>query len=197
MLGGRQWAQQQYSIGESMAQNNAQLINQTSGKVEYYTPSAIIEAARQTMGGIDLDPASSHTANRVIKAAAIFTEADDGLCQFWWGRVWMNHPFGRVTNPLWIGKLLEEYTAGRVEQACCITFASTSEAWFQPLLACPVCFLAPRTNYRLPDGSIMRGVTKGSAVAYLGPNMTAFVEHFASLGSVMLPASVLSSTARL
>lgn len=65
----------------------AQLINQTSGDVEYYTPPFIIEAARRVMGGIDLDPASSEIANRTVKATRYFTEADDGLQQEWNGRV--------------------------------------------------------------------------------------------------------------
>ena len=45
-----------------------QQINQTSGDVEYYTPPAIIEAARLVMGTIDLDPASSETANERVRA---------------------------------------------------------------------------------------------------------------------------------
>lgn len=167
--------------------NAAQLINQTSGCVEYYTPAAIIEAVRRTMGGIDLDPASSPTANRVVQARSIFTPADDGLSQRWHGRVWMNHPFGRESNRLWITKLVEEFQSGHVEQACCITFASTSEAWFTPLFAFPLCFLSPRTNYLLPDGSVKRGVTKGSVVAYLGANEAEFARQFRQMGHLTLP----------
>ena len=48
--------------------NKAQLINQDSGKVEYYTPSWIVEAARLVMGSIDLDPASNAKANETVKA---------------------------------------------------------------------------------------------------------------------------------
>lgn len=43
--------------------NSAQLINQDSGDVEYYTPAQIVEAARVVLGGIDLDPASSEAVN--------------------------------------------------------------------------------------------------------------------------------------
>ena len=40
-----------------------------SGKFEWYTPESIIELARETMGSIDLDPASCEAANRTVEAA--------------------------------------------------------------------------------------------------------------------------------
>lgn len=167
----------------------AQLINQSSGDYEYYTPPEIVEAARRTMGGIDLDPASSAKANSWIKATDYLTEKIDGLTQMWYGRVWLNHPFGRESNPKWISKLLTEYRGGHVKQACCITYACTSEAWFRPLFAYPMCFLSPRTNYFLPDGSLKKGVTKGSVVTYLGPKWSneLFFEQFGGLGSLTQP----------
>jgi len=75
--------------------DDAQLINQTSGNFEYYTPIEIVNAARKTMGRIDLDPASSHIANTHVSSESIFTIEDDGLAQDWFGKVWMNHPFGK------------------------------------------------------------------------------------------------------
>ena len=164
--------------------DNHQLINQTSGKTEYYTPPEIIRAARATMGGIDLDPASSLIANQTVGATAFYTAAQDGVGRPWFGRVWLNHPFGRGRNRRWVGKLVGEYEGGRIEQACCITYAATAARWFQPLLAYPVCFLCPRTNYVLPDGRRKRGVTKGSAVTYLGPHVGRFRGAFAGLGTV-------------
>lgn len=76
--------------------NNANLINQSSDIVEYYTPADIIEAARACMGSIDLDPASCVIANQTVKAARIFTLQDDGLAQTWdAATLFMNHPFHR------------------------------------------------------------------------------------------------------
>lgn len=163
-----------------------QLINQDSGNTEYYTPDHIVACARIVMGGIDLDPASSEEANKRIKAETFFSKDNDGLSLHWYGRVWMNHPFGRVQNPLWIQKLLEEVQSGRVKQACCITFAATSEQWFKPLLRRPQCFLSPRTNYMTPGGGVLRGVTKGSVVTYFGPKVEAFQLMFSDLGIVKI-----------
>ncbi|EQB9038067.1 DNA N-6-adenine-methyltransferase [Vibrio cholerae] len=76
--------------------NNANLINQSSGDTEYYTPLEWVEAARQVMGSIELDPASSHIANQTVKAERFFTIHDDGLKQDWKAEtLWMNHPFHR------------------------------------------------------------------------------------------------------
>ena len=166
--------------------DNAQLINQDSGDFEYYTPPEIIEAAREVMGSIDLDPASSHRADKIVQADRYFTIEEDGLKQSWEGNIWMNHPFQRGRNHLWINKLVEEYNDGNINQACCITYAATSEKWFSPLLAFPQCFLIPRTNYFLPDGSLKRGVTKGSVVTYLGVSVKQFKEIFSNYGVVKI-----------
>jgi len=162
--------------------NAAQLINQDSGDCNYFTPGFIIEAARVTLGGIDLDPASSEAANKSVRASVFFTGR--GLEQPWCGRVWMNHPFSREGNPLWVNKLVSEFGSKNVSAACCITFAATSEKWFRQLLYFPQCFLQPRTNYYLPDGSLKKGVTKGSVVTYMGPNLKRFRQAFAGLGVV-------------
>jgi len=167
--------------------NNAQLINQTSGAVEYYTPAPIIEAARRTMGSIDLDPASCEMADLTVLADHYYTVQDGGLLQEWFGNIFMNHPFSRQHNAAWIRKLIFEYMSGRTQQACCITFASTSEAWFRPLLDFPQCYLTPRTNYIGTNGRAVRGVSKGSVVTYLGPNVDSFAREFQELGNIMVP----------
>lgn len=166
---------------------NHQRINADSGVDEYYTPIEIINAARDVMGGvIDLDPASSLIANEIIKARNIFTLLDDGLNQDWNGKVWMNHPFGRSTNRHWIKKLSSEFDSGRTTEAVCITFASTSERWFAPLLKHPQCFLSPRTNYFMPDGTLKRGVTKGSVITYFGNNLESFIAEFRKFGAIKI-----------
>lgn len=189
--------------------DNAQLINQSSGETDFWTPPAIVEAARSLMSGIDLDPATSRECNlKHVKAAHYYDKVHNGLL-YPWGtqhtpyRVWLNHPFHagwkacdehckRKTckkrgfhvyedipgNAVWVNKLVDEYSGGRVIEACMICFAATSEAWFQPLLHYPQCFLSPRTNYYLPDGTLYAGVTKGSVVTYFGNRLKRFKEFF-------------------
>lgn len=162
--------------------NNSQLINQDSGNFEYYTPIDLVNAAREVMGSIDLDPASSEQANRLISATRFYSE--DGLNKPWFGNIWMNHPFSRVNNPLWIHHLVSWYEEISKRQACCITFAATSEKWFRPLLNYPQCFIHGRTNYYLPNGEKKKGVTKGSVITYLGDNTEDFSRVFSKFGTV-------------
>ncbi len=71
------------------------------GKEEWLTPPLIIKS----LGSFDLDPCSP--VNRPWDTAAKhYTVEDDGLCQKWEGRVWMNPPYGRETNK-WLKKLAE------------------------------------------------------------------------------------------
>lgn len=48
-------------------------VSHNTGKIEWYTPASIIEAARATMGSIDADPASSAKANNKIHDVAFLT----------------------------------------------------------------------------------------------------------------------------
>lgn len=63
-----------------------------SGNNEWYTPKEIIDAAREVMGEIDLDPASSELANKTVRAEKFYTINSDGLTKEWHGRIWLNPP---------------------------------------------------------------------------------------------------------
>jgi len=164
--------------------DNAQLINQDAGCQEWYTPAGIVNTARLVLGGIDLDPASCDEANRVVRAAVFYSKDDDGLCREWGGRVWMNHPFSKEHNADWIKKLVKCYMDGQVTAACCISFASTSEKWFSPLLDFPQCYLRTRTRYTSPGQWRKPAPPKGSVVTYLGGDIKRFAAFFRPFGSI-------------
>jgi len=171
---------------------NHQLINQTSGKVNYVTPPHIIEAARATMGGIELDPASSMAANKIVQAKRFFSVYQNGLELQWDAEsVWLNHPYSRKENKLWIEKAVKEFNENRAIELCMITYAATSELWFCPLMRFPICFLHKRVSFLHEDGTVVRGNTKGSCVTYMGNDIEAFALHFLKLGTVMVPETYL------
>lgn len=156
-----------------------------SNSNEWYTPAKYIEAARELMGGgIDLDPATSTEANKRVRAAEIFTEADDGLKQRWDGRVWLNPPYGGFSGPF-TAKLVDEYIADRVSEAVLLVNAnSTDTAWFQPLWGYVLCFTDHRINFDSPTGAAS-GSTHGSVFAYLGANQDGFYKMFSPFGVVV------------
>lgn len=171
---------------------------------EWYTPAEFLEAAREVMGGIDLDPASSAAANDVVKAARIFTEADDGLAHAWSGRVWLNPPYGRTevdgkersAQAVWTERLVDEHAEGRVEQACCMVTAKTAEAWFQPLWDFPLCFIAGRVSFRPGSGQDESQNPQGQVVMYLGERTEAFERAFGGFGRIVMPTPFGSASLR-
>lgn len=62
---------------------------------ERYTPTEFADAARKTLGRIDLDPASCEPANDIVQAARYYTREEDGLSRIWGGRVFLNAPNDR------------------------------------------------------------------------------------------------------
>jgi ParB family chromosome partitioning protein len=102
---------------------------------ERYTEQWVIDAARATMGAIDLDPASCVAANARVGAARYYDKDTDGLARPWFGRVFTNPPYSRANG--FIAKLLREWEEGRVTQAV-LVFSSRDTGFLvdrgQPLL---------------------------------------------------------------
>jgi len=58
---------------------------------EWYSPSWIVDPARDYLGGIDLDPASCALANTIVQATTFFGIEQNGLQQDWLGN-WFGNP---------------------------------------------------------------------------------------------------------
>lgn len=155
----------------------------SSNYSSWVTPRHILELAREMLGGIDLDPASSAEANLIVKANRLFTEEDDGLIQDWKARtVWLNYPYGRGASKTWLKKLVHEYTEMNILDGALVLMPSrTGAGWWQLVAEYPVCFIRGRLTFGGLGGN---SAPFDSAVAYLGPHEDRFIEVFRDVGDV-------------
>lgn len=155
------------------------------GEYEWYTPSVIIEAVREVLGGIDLDPASCEEAQETVQAKTFFTEEQNGLNQEWSGRVFLNPPFAHPTVKYFAEKFLASFEATTVTRGVFLSNACTDTGWWQALAAHgPVCFPAGRIKFKGPLDQ-GQSPTLGQALVYLGDDASKFREVFGQFGVVL------------
>jgi len=88
---------------------------------EWFTPREYVEAARQVLGAIDLDPASHVEANRIVRARRFYTAKQNGLRRPWAGRVFVNPP-GGLTAEFW-HRLIDAWEAREISAAIWIGYS--------------------------------------------------------------------------
>jgi len=91
-------------------------------KDECYTPKWLFDAMAITF---DLDVASSYHDLIAVPSHNRFTIQDNGLERDWYGRVWMNPPFSKVTP--WIDKWLDH------NNGICLVPLSSNGRWVNKL----------------------------------------------------------------
>lgn len=159
---------------------------QGTGQNEWYTPAQYIEAARLVLGGIELDPASSDTAQETVQAERYFTKADDGLAKPWQARsVWLNPPYSQPEIWNFVEKLIAELTSGNVGSAILLTHNYTDTAWFHHAesIAAAICFTRGRVKFVDADGEEC-APTQGQSFFYYGTEPEKFNEHFLGYGFI-------------
>lgn len=162
----------------------------SSNSNEWYTPKQYIDAVRNTLGSIDLDPASNQTANKTVNATTFYDIHDDGFNKSWFGNVFLNPPYGRdkklkISNQdKWSEKLIHEYKIGNVKSAILLVNATTETKWFTRLWEYPICFTDHRIKFYRLDGKPKNPV-KGQAFVYLGNNSEKFIQHFSQFGEIV------------
>ena len=159
---------------------------------EWYTPPNVVEACREALGGIDLDPASNAHANKVVKATRYFTAEDNGFEQPWTGRVFLNPPYSQIAGKAeFIAKLADSHGAGDVTAACVILSCDTSAQWFDPLRGRhdALCLIRLRVRFYKPDPDRTDSPGTGNSIVYLGPDVARFAKAVSALGEVYVPYS--------
>lgn len=163
-------------------------VAQNSGNNEWYTPADYITLAREVMGGVDVDPASSDIANQTVQADTFYTAEQDGLTQTWRGRVWCNPPYAQPLIAEFADAIANKYDEGEIEQACVLVNNATETGWFQRMLrsASAVCFPKSRIRFIDPQGNPSGAPLQGQAVLYFGRNVERFATSYSVKGEVLV-----------
>jgi hypothetical protein len=153
---------------------------------EWYTPPDLIERVRAVLRTIDLDPASCRQANKNVRAKRFYYKKADGLKQSWFGKIWLNPPYGALCRHF-IAKLLEEWEAGNVTEALVLLNLNTMDRkYMKPLLdVTTACIISGRVKFISPNTRKINQPANGSIVLYLGPNIARFRRVFSELGTIL------------
>ena len=154
-----------------------------TGEHEWYTPPDYIEAARAVLGEIDLDPASSPAAQKLVKAKNYYTKKEDGLSKKWTGRVWMNPPYQSGLVDKFVFKLVDSFLSEEVSAAIVLVNNSTDTNWFQSaaLNASEICFPQGRVKF-LDENGEEGAPLQGQALIYFGNAKQRFREKMSPFG---------------
>lgn len=152
-----------------------------SGNNEWYTPESIINTARQAMGSIDMDIASSDVAQQIVQAKEYYTAETNGLDKKLHGNLWLNPPYSADLIEKFIQKLVDE--RADYEQAIVLVNNATETEWFEKLIsiASAVCFPRSRVRFYMPDGK-SGAPLQGQALIYIGNNIDQFNNAFSGIG---------------
>jgi ParB family chromosome partitioning protein len=169
-------------------------VSQNTGDYEWYSPPDVVQAARDVLGAIDLDPASCDVANTVVQASTFYTIEQNGLEQPWRGRVYMNPPYRHPEIQQFSEKFAQHAQAGDIQGIVLVNNATDTE-WFRRLAAAAdaFCWLLDRCRYWKPDRETSTAL-QGQVVIYTGPDRAAFCRRFGAIGLVLLPAGQLSES---
>lgn len=158
----------------------------------WFTPTIYTELAREVMGGIDLDPFSSASANKHVKAKRFFDKKKDAFEQKWFkthGCVFMNPPYGRTIIDKSVDIFLANIATEAISQGIVLVNNATETRWFQSLLrsSSSLCLPDRRIAFENDDGKHMSGNTRGQVFFYFGRNIKKFNKVFSSIGIILIP----------
>jgi hypothetical protein len=137
---------------------------------EWWTPRHVFDALGLEF---DLDPCAPPGGVPWIPAKHHYSIEDDGLGHEWFGRVWVNPPYGRETG-VWMMKLAEH------GHGIGLVFSRTDVAWWHAAVpsATAVCFVRGRLTFIPGSGQSAPGNSGGpSALVAYGDDCAEAVER--------------------
>lgn len=153
----------------------ADTINTQSVLGRNATPLIIVNQVRNTLGSIELDPASDPEINQGVKADRIFTFEEDGYSKPWTADTcWLNPPGTSYTSvkgksvtiagTQWIRKLYSHYKEGSIKHAIalCYRAGSLGSLGTEILNDSMLCFTAKGATHVNGSGRISFELLEGS-----------------------------------
>ena len=160
----------------SEAPDQKRNVHHMSESEEWYTPAEIIALALDVLGTIDLDPCAAPDVHNV-PANHYFTRADCPLYRRWWGKCWVNPPYGRAILT-WTGYLIHEYEHGLVSEALLLVPARPGSKWMKKLRPYWRCDIEGRLHF----SGAKAGAPFPSRLIYMGHQEERFLDVFSPIG---------------
>lgn len=168
----------------------------------WMTPPWIMDKVRNVLGEIDVDPASSEQANKVVKAKKIITESVDALSTPWMdvpSTVYLNPPGGKLGNQsktkLFWQQLINYREEGLIVQA--IFMAFSAEALQHTQIGCelsicdfPICIPSRRISFIDPIDGVGKQPSHSNVIVYIPGienKVSLFKEEFDAVGKMLYP----------
>jgi ParB family chromosome partitioning protein len=159
-------------------------VKYNSGNDDWYTPIDIINAVKNVLGEIDLDPASSKIANKNINAKVYYTIDEDGLNKEWDGRVFLNPPYSRPLCSKFLEKLIN---SPKITEAILLINNNTETIMTQKIFSkmSLICLPKHRIKFLDTNGNPKGSPLQGQLLAYCGKNRQKFIDEFKQFGVIM------------
>lgn len=99
-------------------------------------PENVLPLIRQTLGTINLDPASNRVAQQYVKAEEFYglDVGRDALDLPWYGNVFCNPPYSRGNIDAFVERALYFWLQGSIENMLFLVNSQTDTEWYHTLL---------------------------------------------------------------
>lgn len=156
----------------------------TSETNEHYTPKELLERVADFYGGIlDLDPCSNSKEDPNVVSRFQFTVENDGLAQAWFGKVFVNPPYGRSLKA-WAAKSVAEYKTGNCKELLFLAPSRTDTAWYGMLSPYIRCNIRGRLKF-INEANQGNSAPFPSVLFYLGDRKADFYDSFYPIGEIV------------
>jgi len=172
------------------------MMQNLTGNNEWRTPSLYINAVKNVLGEISIDPASNAEAQAYIQAKTYYTANNSGLNHSWEGKCFMNPPYSRDLIPKFANKFVKELEVGNISSGIVLVNSATDTGWFHLLhkQAAAMCLTKGRIGFLKPGDRYGDSIGKkgqlGTAFLYFGKDVQRFISEFDKFGLITLPVGV-------